>query len=282
VPTVIAKRENLPGAAWQGENLDGKHLLLWCEQGLGDTIQFIRYLPLVETKADRVTLISPDRLVRLLRSFETECKIVGDGEAIPVADFNAPLMSLPHLLELNEIPAKTPYFAAEPDLVEAWAQKLGAKEKPRIGITWQGNPNYEADHQRSLAFKLLEPMLTLPEFQFISLQKGFGQDQIKGQNAKIVDLGDELDNAAGFVDSAAVIANLDLLITSDTAIPHLAGALGKPVWLMLPETPDWRWLKDRSDSPWYPTMRVFRQTTANDWASVVDQVIEALGKKDYL
>jgi ADP-heptose:LPS heptosyltransferase len=191
-------------------------------------------------------------------------------------------MSLPHLLELNEIPAKTPYLAAEPDLVEAWAQKLGAKEKPRIGITWQGNPNYEADHQRSLAFKLLEPMLTLPEFQFISLQKGFGQDQIKGQNAKIVDLGDELDNAAGFVDSAAVIANLDLLITSDTAIPHLAGALGKPVWLMLPETPDWRWLKNRSDSPWYPTMRVFRQTTANDWASVVDQVIEALGKKDYL
>lgn len=278
-PAVLAKRARFSGAPWQGESLAGQHLLLWCEQGLGDSLQFIRYL--TEITAAQITLVCPDRLTRLLRSFKTTATIIGESEDLPEADFNAPLMSLPHLLGHKEILAGGAYLSAEAELVSHWQEKLGKRERPRIGIAWQGNPSYEADHQRSLSLKLLEPLLAMAEYQFISLQQGFGQEQLADIEGEIVEWGSEVDEVAGFIDSAAIIANLDLLITSDTALPHLAGALGAPVWLLLPETPDWRWQLNRADSPWYPTMRLFRQSTANDWRSVIDQVAAALAKETF-
>tara|TARA_B100000315_G_scaffold142890_1_gene131895 strand:+ start:11707 stop:13683 length:1977 start_codon:yes stop_codon:yes gene_type:complete len=280
-PSLLTKRNSLPGAEWQGEVLGGKHLLLWCEQGLGDTIQFIRYVNPVVGQAGQVTLMCPDPLVRLFQSYVSECVIVSESETPPDADFNAPLMSLPHLLQQPDIARNEAYLSAEPDLAAHWVEKLGEVEKPRIGIAWQGNPNYEADHQRSIPIGSLDPLLTLPNYQFVSLQKDLGREQLAGTAGNLIDWGDDLDRNAAFIDSAAIMTSLDLVITSDTAIPHLAGALGRPVWLMLPKTPDWRWLLGRADSPWYPGMRIFRQAAANDWPSVVDQVIEALAQESF-
>ncbi len=279
----IARRTDLPREEWRGESLKGKHLLLWCEQGLGDTLQFIRYLPKLEALAGEVTLICPDRLTRLLQSFRTKATIVGQGGIVPNADLKAPLMSLPYLLGLvsglDTILNNGPYLTAEPELIDYWGEKLGPRAKPRIGIAWQGNPNYEADHQRSIPLSAFDPLLAQQDYQFISLQQGFGQEQLVCRNREIVELGEAVDKTATFIDTAAIMANLDLVITSDTAIPHLAGALGVPVWLMLPKTPDWRWLLNRSDSPWYSTMRLFRQTAAHNWQSVIDQVVEALDQE---
>jgi len=280
-PSLLNKRNSLPGVEWQGQAIDGKYLLLWCEQGLGDTIQFIRYLNLVVEKAGQVTLVCPDALVRLLQSYVSDCRIVAEKETPPEADFNAPLMSLPHVLGQGEIPSSGAYLSAEADLKAHWVEKLGEAKKPRIGIAWQGNPNYEADHQRSLPFGSLGPLLALPDYQFVSLQKGFGRERSVGGADNLIDWGDDLDRNAAFIDTAAIMAKLDLVITSDTAIPHLAGALGAPVWLMLPETPDWRWLLDRADSPRYPSMRIFRQSCASDWQSVIDQVMEALAQEGF-
>jgi hypothetical protein len=156
---------------------------------------------------------------------------------------------------------------------------LGEKTTPRIGIAWQGNPKYEADHQRSIPLVELTPLLAFSEVQFVSLQQGVGLEQVSDIDAEILSFGEEVDQSAAFVDSAAIMVNLDLVITSDTALPHLAGALGVPVWLMLPKTPDWRWLLDRADSPYYSTMRLFRQEVANEWPGVIKQVIDALGQE---
>ena len=279
-PSLLNKRNSLPGVEWQGQAIGSKHLLLWCEQGLGDTIQFIRYVNLVAEKAGQVTLVCPNPLVRLLQSYVSDCRIVAETETPPEADLNAPLMSLPHVLGQGEIPSSGAYLSAEADLKAHWVEKLGEVKKPRIGIAWQGNPNYEADHQRSIPFGSLGPLLALPDYQFVCLQKGFGREQLASAGNNMLDLGDQLDSAAAFIDTAAIMASLDLVITSDTAIPHLAGALGVPVWLMLPETPDWRWLLNRADSPWYPSMRIFRQSSANDWPSVIDQVKEALAQEE--
>jgi tetratricopeptide (TPR) repeat protein len=274
-PKIAAKRMNMPGVAWQGESLAGKHILLWCEQGLGDTLQFIRYVPNLVNNTAHVSLVCPDRLKRLLQSLAGDFTLIGDSETLPDADFNAPLMSLPHLNGQDEIPNLGPYLTAEPDLIAAWGEKMGSRVKPRVGLSWQGNPNYEADHQRSMPLRFMEPLITQLDYDFISLQQGFGEEQLMNISGTI-DKFEEVDRAAAFIDSAAIMANLDLVITSDTAMPHLAGALGVPVWLLLPKTPDWRWLLESSDSPWYSNMRLFRQTTAGDWQSVADQVAEAL------
>ena len=246
-------------------------------------LQFIRYLPKLEALAGKVTLICSDRLMHLLQSFKTKATIVGQGGVVPNADFNAPLMSLPYLLGLvsglDTILNDGPYLTAEPDLIDYWGEKLGPRVRPRIGIAWQGNPNYEADHQRSIPLVSFEPLLAHQDYQFVSLQQGFGQEQLAGIKGELVDFTEAVDKSAAFIDTAAIMANLDLVITSDTAIPHLAGALGVPVWVMLPKTPDWRWLLDRSDSPWYSTVRLFRQTAANNWQSVIDQVVEALDQE---
>ena len=281
VPSMINKRDSLPGANWLGENLTGKDVLLWCEQGLGDTLQFMRFVALVSAQAEQVILRCPERLKRLLQSFDATLTLVGEDETLPDVDFNAPLMSLPHLLALDEIPNTGPYLSAEPDLITQWNQILGTRNKPRIGIAWQGNPSYEADHQRSLPLSYFEPLLELQHYEFISLQQGFGQDQLAGITGGVVEFSEGVDEIAAFIDSAAIMVHLDLVVTSDTALSHLAGALGVPVWVLLPETPDWRWLLQRSDSPWYSNMRLFRQTSLGNWEGVVDQVLVALAQEGF-
>jgi tetratricopeptide (TPR) repeat protein len=276
---INEKQSSLPGATWQSENLTGKRLLLWCEQGLGDTIQFIRYVTFVAAEAKSVTLVCPKRLKQLLLSYKGNCKIISDTEVLPEVDFKAPLMSLPHLLALQKIPNTRHYLSADPDLITRWAKVLGKRKKPRIGIAWQGNPDYEGDYQRSIALSWFEPLMAKQNYDFFSLQQGFGQEQLARFSKNLIELKHDIDNESAFVDTAAIMANLDLIITSDTAIPHLASALGLPVWLLLPKVPDWRWMLKKKDSPWYPKMRLFRQTRAGEWETLFSDVIRALDQE---
>lgn len=258
---------------WDGLPLEGRTILLHAEQGLGDTIQFIRYAPLVRDRGGKVVVVGQRPLVGLLASCPGIERIVAQGDVLPAFDVHAPLASLPRIFGtmLENVPTNIPYLAADALLVERWRQELAPQRGFKIGIAWQGSANYRWDAKRSIRLEQFEPLARLPGVQLYSLQKGFGSEQI-GQVASrfaIVDLGGRLDQTTGpFLDTAAVMKNLDLVISSDTSIPHLAGALGVPVWLATPFVPDWRWLLDRDDSPWYPSMRLFRQPNRGDWESV--------------
>ena len=258
---------------WDGSPLAGRTILLHAEQGLGDTIQFIRYAPLVRDRGGKVAVVCQAPLVGLLASCPGIERIVAQGDALPAFDVHAPLASLPRIFgtTLEDLPTNIPYLAADERLVERWRQELAPQRGFKIGIAWQGSAKYRWDAKRSIRLEQFEPLARVPGVQLYSLQKGFGGEQI-GQLASrfaIVDLGSRLDETTGpFLDTAAVMKNLDLVISSDTSIPHLAGALGVPVWLATPFVPDWRWLLDRDDSPWYPSMRLFRQPNRGDWESV--------------
>jgi len=274
---VVTKRKELPGVPWVGEDISGKQLLVWCEQGLGDIIQFIRFLPKLCELGAIVTLQCPQPMVRLLKSMEYSIDIIPDDGEIPKVDHNVPLMSLPLFLGNQTIPISASYLNPEIKLVEYWRQRI-AGSKLKIGIAWQGNPNYQADRSRSIPLAELQPLLTFRNADFYGLQKGQGVDQIKllRDGSRLIDLSDDLDKEAAFVDTAAAMTVLDLIITSDTAIPHLAGALGRPVWLLTSYAPDWRWGLGSSKCPWYPTMRLFRQLAPGDWKVVVRDVAKAL------
>ncbi len=272
-PEMAALLARLPGRRWAGEEIAGKSLLLACEQGLGDAVQFVRYALALHEAGARLAIAAPARLVRLLKSLPVPAEVLAIDAALPQAELNAPLLSLPHLGRdrFDDIPAPSPYLFAEPDLVEQWAGRLGREAGLKIGLAWQGNPAYQGDRARSIPLASLAALTEGGEARFFSLQKEPGRDQLShlGGGAAIEDLGGELDLTDAFVDSAAVIANLDLVITSDTAIPHLAGALGRPVWMLLPHTPDWRWRLAGTRCPWYPTMRLIRQPAPGDWTSAV-------------
>ena len=227
-----------------------------------------------------VTLGCPPPLVRLLSS----CPYL-DRVASEVGqqgfDFHAELLSLPGMLgtTLETIPAAVPYLYADEGLVGQWKARLESIAGVRIGIHWQGNPKYPGDRHRSLPLVHFEPLAGVPNVRLISLQRGLGTEQIAkvADRFEVIELGDEVDQAAGaFMDTAAIMKVLDLVITSDTATAHLAGALGVPVWMATPFSPDWRWLLVREDSPWYPTMRLFRQPEWGDWASVFKRIAEEL------
>ena len=193
------------------------------------------------------------------------------------------MMSLPHRLRttLETIPADVPYISAAPSLVAAWGQRLSEWEGIKVGIVWQGNPRCPGDRHRSIPLSAYAPLARVEGVRLVSLQKGPGVEQLAefATSWPIIDFGDELDRSAGaFMDTAAIIENLDLLITSDTAAAHLAGALGARVWVALQKVPDWRWLLERDDSPWYPTMRLFRQSTAGDWLTVFERMAGELTK----
>ena len=174
-----------------------------------------------------------------------------------------------------------PYLFADSKLISQWNEILGRKDRPRIGVAWQGNPAYEADHQRSISLSQLNPLISNKNYEFVSLQQGFGSEQLIDIPNPITVLGEDVDKLAAFVDTAAIVANLDLVITSDSAIAHLVGALGMPVWLLLTKNPDWRWLLDKDYSPWYSNMRVFRQKNVGRWDEVIDQIIEALVQESF-
>jgi tetratricopeptide (TPR) repeat protein len=264
----------LAGPIWRGEKLAGRTLLVHAEQGLGDTIQFCRF-PLPTDGA--VVLEVQPRIARLLGSLRGAPRIVRAGETSPAFDLTCPLMSLPVILgtTLNSVPHDVPYLSAEPDAVTRWRTRLGDGGF-RVGIAWQGNPTRREDGGRSIPLEHYLPLASVPDVRLVSLQKDDGEEQL-APGMTVETLGDDFDSGPdGFIDTAAVMMNLDLVITSDTAIAHLAGALGRPVWVALRAVPDWRWLLERTDSPWYPTMRLFRQSARDEWGPVFMAMRDAL------
>ena len=263
---------------WTGEALEGRTVLLYGEQGLGDTLQFVRYAPLVAKRGARVMLEVPAPLVRLLRQMPGVAEVFPTGTPAAEFDLHCPLLSLPHVFgtRLESIPSSVPYLAADPSVVEAWRDRIPQNGK-RVGIVWSGNPRTDqplaafVDRRRSLPLRQFAPFAAVPGIRWISLQKGPPASQLESapRGLQILDLMDEVDD---FADTAALLAHLDLVITVDTSVAHLAGALGKPVWMLSRYDACWRWLRDRSDSPWYPTMRIYRQPRLGDWDAVIDRV----------
>lgn len=276
-------RRHFVEPAWDGAPLDGRTILLYAEEGLGDTLQFVRLAALVAGRGGRVLLECPPPLCRLLGTVGGVAKVIPAGQPPDEFQVQAPLLALPGILQLQPatIPRDVPYLAAEPALVSRWRQRLSQRIEPgfKIGITWQGSPSFRFDAWRSVPLARFAPLAAVPGVQLVSLQKGPGSEQLATAGFPVVDLGRELDNdGAAFVDTAAVLQSLDLVITSDTALAHLAGALGVPAWVALPFAPDWRWQLDREDSPWYPTLRLFRQKRRGDWGAVFSRLAAELNR----
>ncbi|CAK0764348.1 putative UDP-N-acetylglucosamine--peptide N-acetylglucosaminyltransferase SPINDLY [Azospirillaceae bacterium] len=258
---------------WNGETLNGGTLLIHAEQGLGDTIHFVRYAEMAAERASGRVIIEVQKpLMRLFSSVKGVDEIVVQNAPPPPFDAHISVMSLPHIFQtsLANIPAKIPYLGVDPALKGFWSKRLerlpsGAR---RIGLVWAGNPTYKNDRNRSLALETLTPILSLPGCAFVSLQKEGGATAIQAHRSltDILDLGAEISD---FADTAAILSNLDMVITVDTSVAHCAGALGVPTWVFLPFAPDWRWMLNRVDSPWYPSIRLYRQPRRNDWTSVV-------------
>ena len=260
---------------WDGSALDGKTILVYPEQGVGDTIQFARYLPLVEALGGRVIFEVPKTLDRLFKGSRFAEISVAAEKTPPPFDCHAPLLDLPRLLNttLQTIPVCDSYLETPPELREVWADRIGPGENIRVGIVWAGNPKHANDRNRSIEGALFRPLTEISGVSTYSLQ--VGRD---GESTKII--GDRATDIAPFLtdfaETAAAMRNLDLIVTADTSVAHLAGTLGTPVWTLLPYIPDWRWLLEREDSPWYPSMRLFRQSAIGDWAGVFENVEKAL------
>ena len=272
----LRHRRKFSQPLWKGEPLDGSRILLHAEQGLGDTLQFVRYAPLVEARGGNVVLEVQPRLHRLITLSGGVGKVIRWGDALPEFDWQCPMLSLPWAFatRLNSIPAQIPYVHPDPARVEAWRQRLSGNSL-RIGLVWGGSPTFPHERWRSIPLELLAPLTDMEGTTFYSLQMGQTASQVKelGSRVRIVDLQDEQED---FADTAAIVANLGLVISIDTSVAHLAGAMGKPVWILLHKSPDWRWLLDREDSPWYPTARLFRQSTLGNWQDVVARVEKEL------
>jgi Flp pilus assembly protein TadD len=263
-----------PKMPWDGGLLEGRTLLLHTEQGLGDMIQFVRFAAQARARGGRVVLSCPGKLVPLLSRCAGLDQVVDQGGPLPPFDVQAPLLSVPLLLgiTLETLPAEVPYLSAEPERVERWRQRLSGASGFRVGVVWQGNPQNPQDRHRSFPLVLLEPLARVEGVRLISLQCGAGTEQLsRPRSWHVLDLSAELAEDVGvFQETAAVIQSLDLVVSADTAVAHLAGALGAPAWVALPKVCDWRWLLGRSDSPWYPTLRLFRQREAGEWGPVIE------------
>ena len=277
-PVIAARLAGLPGRRWRGEALAGRSIILVCEQGLGDAIQFARYLPILTASGARVYLAGPSRLARLLSQLKGLVAYLPDGGPMPAADLHAPLLSVPHLLGATTIPNDVPYIASDPDLAADWAARLGSRPvsggRRHIGIAWQGNPAYEMDYLRSIPSDFMADLVASVDARFLILQRGDIPQRLLDAGGEI--LGPDLDRDHAFLDTAAVMANLDLVITSDTALAHLAGALGCRTFVLLPWAPDWRWRLGRADCDWYPSLRLVRQPQPGDWTGVMRLVRAAL------
>jgi tetratricopeptide (TPR) repeat protein len=276
----------IPQPLWDGSTLHGKTILLHCEQGLGDSIQFIRYASLVKAKGGSVRLLCPPSLKRLFSNVAGVDLLITEKMSLPTCDVQAPLLSLPMILgtTLETIPSPIPYLRPEPALTTVWRERLrthpdATVDEFRVGIVWCGSSSRNADHDRSIPLAALTPLASIPGVRLISLQCHAGVEQLEHiPNWMRVSLPDYRDGVSidsdddAFVDTAAIMESLDLVLTIDTATAHLAGALGVPVWVLLKKVPDWRWMLEREDSPWYPTMRLFRQSEAGNWDDVIGRV----------
>lgn len=268
---------NPGGIPWTGAPARNRTLTVYAEQGLGDTLQFARYLSAAKKRAARLLFMCRKELVPLLREgFKDADEIIPLG-AVPKHELSAPLMSLPHLLGMPEpLPKKAPYLTADEKRIAYWKPRLRTQRRIHVGAAWQGNPSHRDDRRRSIPVHLLIPILNLDEARFLSLQKKHGTEALREAKDRfnIVDLGDALDKDGAFTDTAAIMKCMDIVLTVDTAVAHLAGALGVEVWTMLPFVPDFRW--GLKDCRFYPTMRLFRQTRRNDWSNVIEEVRSAL------
>jgi len=284
-PHFAADASRHTGPRWDGAAGQGGTILLWSEQGYGDTLQFCRYAPLVAGRGWRVVLEVPPPLVRLLQSL-AGVTVVPTGTTDP-AGLHCPLLSLPGLFDTTvaTIPAAIPYLSAAPEAVADWRARLpGLRHKApgslTVGLCWAGNPGKDSamvaavDARRSVPLDRLGPLFRVGNARFVSLQR----ERLTGDNPNKYPLIDPMAEVEDFADTAAILAALDLVITVDTAVAHLAGALGKPVWLLNRYDTCWRWLRDRSDSPWYPTLRVFRQPSLGDWDSAIEDAAAALAE----
>lgn len=268
---------------WDGGALNGRRLLVHTEQGIGDALIVCRYLERLQALDGEVVFEARDELVPLLRSMPAlgNIEIVSDVPGVNEAEFDldVPLMSLPHLVGPVEPfwPQTGPYVLPEPGRVEAWKDRLAGHDGPTIAIYWQGNPNHRSDNLRSIPLAQFEPLILTPNVRLISLQQGTGPEQIDDLpwGNRILHLGDEINQDGALLDTAAILANVDLMVTSDTGPAHLAGAMGVPVWTALMNVPEWRWQLSRQTTPWYPTMRLFRQPTPGDWSSVFSEIAAA-------
>ena len=264
---------SFPQPIWLGDqDIAGKTLFLWWEQGFGDTIQFCRYAPLVEARGAKVIMSVQNPLLKLLKQISPTIAVVGADEVPREFDFHCPLLSLPLAFgtTLATIPAQQQYLKADEELRVAWEARLPPKRKPRIGLVWSGRTGHKNDRNRSMELRQLLPILSA-DADWICLQNEIREKDLAvlRQSGGMKYFGDELRD---FSDTAALLDLMDLVITVDTSVAHLAGAMGKPVWILLPHNPDWRWLLDRDDSPWYPSARLFRQSQAANWAGLIDQV----------
>jgi hypothetical protein len=262
---------------WSGEDITGKRLLLHAEQGFGDTIQFVRYAALAALRGADVILEVQPPLAPLLGGLSGVEVIAAGRDPLPLFDLHCPLLSLPRLFATTEamIPGGVPYIAAPADRIAAWAPRLPV-EGFRVGLAWSGHPDNARDHERSIPFARLASLTGIPGTRFVSLQKDIRASDADDfrRCGEVIDVGGALRD---FADTAAVIAQLDLVITVDTAVAHLAGAMGKPVWVLLPRIPDFRWLLDRATSPWYPSARLFRKGQRDSWDAVIAGVATELG-----
>jgi tetratricopeptide (TPR) repeat protein len=267
---------------WRGPPRPGERVLVLNDHGLGDTIQFFRYLPLMAAAGVQITFVCPPKLHRLLTS-GAAVRLVGAQPAQERFDAQIAISSLPHAFgtRLDTIPANVPYLSPEAPLQRLWAERIGAAGF-KIGVVWQGNPNPEADRARSIPLAALAPLAEIAGVRLISLQKGYGEEQLAGLPSamRVETLGPEFDSGSdAFVDTAAAMTQCDLIVTCDTSIAHLAGALARPVWVALKSDAEWRWLRERDDSPWYPTMRLFRQSQRGEWRDPVDAMARELPGK---
>ncbi len=295
-PCNLVQRPAIPRPRWDGAPLQGRAILVHTEQGLGDVLQFVRLLPELKRMGGRIVFACQKALHTLLKplSFIDDWFPIDEPGQINF-DIYTPLLSLPGLLDINDenMPRTVPYVFADPKRIEQWQPYIqnlppyptlspsGGEGRVRggfkVGLCWQGSPTFKNDEFRSIPLATFAPLAQVPGVTFVSLQKGPGEEQIEPNRAALpLQVIPDLDRDATFVDTAAILQHLDLLITSDTATAHLAGALGRPVWVLVSVGGDWRWLTNRSDSPWYPSMRLFRQKVFADWSGPVNDVVAAL------
>jgi tetratricopeptide (TPR) repeat protein len=275
-PSARLTARDFPQPLWLGEDdIAGKTILLHSEQGFGDSIQFCRYVPLVAARGARVIVEVEEPLCELMAGLAGTAQIIAKGDPLPDFDIQCPLPSLPLAFKtgIKTIPSSVPYLRARRQALERWGALLGTHRSPRIGLAWAGNAKHVRDRERSMALRDLLPLLEI-DARFVSLQKDLrtGDAEIL-KRCNVCQVGQQFGD---FSDTAALISQLDLVISVDTSVAHLAGALGKPVWILLTHAPDWRWLLDRDDSPWYPSARLFRQRETREWGSLTMRVREAL------